>query len=87
MQYDLYHGAKNSEDLINTILKNLNVINHMQVAGVPGRHEPDITSAIDFVKLFKLIDDLKYNGWIGCEYSPRSGTLEGLCWAKDHGIG
>ena len=85
--YDLYHGAMNAEDLFNTVLKNLDLIGHMQVAGAPGRHEPDILSTIDFPTLFQSIDELGYTGWIGCEYSPRSGTLEGLGWAKAYGIG
>ena len=85
--YDLYHGAMNAEDLFNTVLKNLDLIGHMQVAGAPGRHEPDILSTIDFPTLFQSIDELGYTGWIGCEYSPRAGTLEGLGWAKAYGIG
>ena len=87
LQYDLYHGAMNAEDLLNTILENLDVIGHMQVAAPPDRHEPDIMSIIDFSTLFQSIDELGYAGWIGCEYSPRAGTLEGLGWAKAYGIG
>ncbi len=90
MQYDLYHGAMNGEDLIETIGANLDVIGHMQVAGVPGRHEPDLPSGggnIDYGGVFEAIDGLGYTGWIGCEYRPRAGTVEGLGWAAAYGIG
>ena len=90
MQYDLYHGAMNGEDLIETISANLGVIGHMQVAGVPGRHEPDLLSGggdINYGELFEAIDGLGYKGWIGCEYRPRAGTVEGLGWAAAYGIG
>ena len=94
MQYDLYHGAMNGEDLIETIGANLDVIGHMQVAGVPGRHEPDRHEPgqsgggdMDYGELFEAIDGLGYTGWIGCEYRPRAGTVEGLGWAAAYGIG
>ena len=88
LQYDLYHGAMNGEDMLAAIRDNLGVIRHMQVAGVPGRHEPDDQAGgIDYPALFRAIDDLGYDGWIGCEYRPRAGTAEGLGWAMPYGIG
>ena len=50
-------------------------------ADVPGRHEPG-TGEINFAWLLPEIDRLGYAGWIGCEYNPLNGTLEGLAWAK-----
>jgi hydroxypyruvate isomerase len=26
------------------------------------------------------LDELGYDGWIGCEYRPKAGTDEGLGW-------
>ncbi len=37
--------------------------------------------------LFNLIDSLGYQGWIGCEYHPAGGTVDGLGWALDYDIG
>jgi hydroxypyruvate isomerase len=34
-----------------------------------------------------VIDGLGYKGWIGCEYGPKTTTLEGLSWAKPYGLG
>ncbi|MDA1091179.1 MAG: TIM barrel protein [Proteobacteria bacterium] len=89
LQYDLYHGAINGDDLLATISDNLGRIRHIQVAGVPGRGEPDGQEGggIDYPALFNAIDGLGYAGWIGCEYRPRAGTVEGLGWAREYGIG
>lgn len=86
LQYDLYHGAMTGDDLLATVRDNLDVIGHMQVAGVPGRHEP-VGGSVDWPALFAAIDDCGYEGWIGCEYRPQAGTREGLGWARVYGIG
>jgi hydroxypyruvate isomerase len=54
---------------------------HIQIAGVPERHEPD-TGEVNYGYLFRLLDQLGYEGWIGCEYRPADGTVEGLGWMK-----
>ncbi len=84
--YDVYHAQIMEGDHAETIRANIDVIRHFQVAGVPGRHEPDV-GEINYRFLFDLIDTLGYDGWIGCEYHPRAGTVEGLGWAKAYGIG
>ncbi len=56
-------------------------VGHFQIAGVPERHEPD-TGEVNYGYLFDLIDELGYEGWIGCEYIPAAGTSEGLGWFK-----
>lgn len=86
LQYDVYHAQIMEGDLAETIRANIDVIRHFQVAGVPGRHEPDV-GEINYRFLFDLIDTLGYDDWIGCEYHPRAGTVEGLGWAKAYGIG
>jgi hydroxypyruvate isomerase len=55
----------------------------MQLADVPGRHEPG-TGEINFAFLLAHIDRIGYSGWIGCEYNPAGDTLEGLKWAKPY---
>ena len=86
LQYDLYHGAMNGEDLLQTVRGNLDVIGYMQVASAPGRGEP-VGDDIDYAGLFEAIDVMGYTGWIGCEYTPAAGTLAGLGWASVYGIG
>jgi hydroxypyruvate isomerase len=35
---------------------------------------------VNFSYLFELIDQLKYEGWVGCEYIPAGNTSAGLGW-------
>ena len=60
----------------------LDLIEHIQIAGVPGRHEPDI-GEINYRYLFDLMDELGYDGWVGCEYRPEAGTVDGLGWKRE----
>jgi hydroxypyruvate isomerase len=81
MQMDLYHCQIVEGDLAMKIRKYVRSVGHVQVAGVPERHEPDI-GEINYPYLFDLLDHLGYDGWIGLEYRPRAGTSSGLGWAK-----
>jgi len=78
---DLYHAQIVEGDLSEKLRRWLPHIGHIQIAGVPGRHEPD-TGELDYRYLFALIDELGYTGWVGCEYRPRNGTVAGLGWMK-----
>ena len=55
------------------------LIGHIQTAAVPKRHEPG-TGELNDHRIFAAIDDLGYKGFVGCEYRPAAGTLEGLTW-------
>jgi hydroxypyruvate isomerase len=83
LQYDLFHMRIMGDDLAGTLSANLARIGHVQIADVPGRHEPG-TGEIDFPPLFDLIDRLGYKGWIGAEYVPTAKTEDGLAWAKKY---
>ena len=61
------------------------IVCHYQIAGTPGRHEPDV-GEINYPFLSDLIDELGYGGYIGCEYRPKGETRAGLCWAAQYGI-
>jgi hydroxypyruvate isomerase len=69
-------------ELAKTIESNLAKIAHIQLADNPGRNEPG-TGEINYAYLFKLIDRIGYQGWIGCEYKPASSTEAGLGWIKE----
>jgi hydroxypyruvate isomerase len=79
VQMNLYHAQIVEGDLAEKIRRWLPHIGHMQIAGVPGRHEPDV-GEINYPFLFRLLDELKYPGWIGCEYRPAQNTTAGLAW-------
>lgn len=79
LQYDIYHMQIMEGDLAPTIEKHLDRIAHVQLADNPGRHEPG-TGEIHYPFLFAHLDRLGYDGWIGCEYKPKTTTKEGLGW-------
>jgi hydroxypyruvate isomerase len=83
LQYDIYHMQVMEGDLARTIETNLARIGHMQLADNPGRHEPG-TGEINYPFLLDWIDRIGYQGWIGCEYNPKAGTVEGLGWTKPY---
>ena len=86
LQMDLYHCQIMSGDLAENIRQHFGSISHFQIAGNPGRHEPDV-GEVYYPYLFDLIDSLGYTGWIGCEYRPQGQTTAGLGWARAYGIG
>ncbi len=79
VQMDLYHAQIVEGDLSEKLKQWLPHIGHIQIAGVPGRHEPDV-GEVNYEYLFKLLDELKYDGWVGCEYKPATTTTAGLTW-------
>ncbi len=83
LQYDVYHMQIMEGDLAPTLGEAIRRVGHIQIADTPGRHEPG-SGEINYDFLFGHIDRLGYSGWIGCEYKPAAGTVEGLGWAKPY---
>ncbi len=79
VQLDLYHAQIMAGDLMRTLEKHLPRIGHIQIADNPGRNEPG-TGEINYPFIFRRLDELAYEGWVGCEYKPKAGTEEGLAW-------
>jgi hydroxypyruvate isomerase len=83
LQYDFFHMQIMEGNLAATVERLLPKIGHVQLADLPGRHEPG-TGEIHYDFLLGHLDRLGYAGWIGCEYNPAGDTLEGLKWAKPY---
>jgi len=87
VQMDLYHCQIVEGDLTQKLHHYLPTgrVGHIQIAGVPERHEPD-SGELNYAHLLALLDALGYPGWVGCEYRPRQagpgGTHAGLSWLK-----
>ncbi len=79
MQMDLYHMQVMQGDLATTLKRHASRCGHIQIAGCPERHEPD-TGEVRYDYLFHLIDEIGYQGWLGCEYRPVGKTTDGLGW-------
>ena len=85
LQYDIYHMQIMEGDLARTLQTHLPVIQHMQLADNPGRHEPG-TGEINYHFLFEHLDRIGYQGWVGCEYKPLTTTEAGLGWLKTYNV-
>lgn len=79
LQFDIYHRQIVHGDVTMALRAMMPVIGHIQVASVPGRHEPD-GEELNYPFLFAELDRLGYSGFIGCEYNPRGATTDGLGW-------
>lgn len=71
--YDVYHMQIDEGNLCGNIAAYGDVIGHVHIADVPGRHEPGI-GEINYVKILKRLDDVGYTGIVGCELFPETNT-------------
>ncbi|GLO72784.1 hydroxypyruvate isomerase [Phaeobacter inhibens] len=83
LQFDCYHRAMVGKDVIAGLELAGDRIGHIQIAGAPGRNEPG-TGTLDYAPIFRRLQAMGYEGWIGCEYRPAGKTVEGLAWLADH---
>ena len=83
VQMDLYHCQVVEGDVATKLRAYLPTgrVGHLQIAGVPERHEPDV-GEVNYAYLFDVVDALGWDGWIGCEYRPKAGTSTGLGWLR-----
>ncbi|MCC7276302.1 MAG: hydroxypyruvate isomerase family protein [Alphaproteobacteria bacterium] len=85
LQLDLYHVQIMEGDLARKVEGLAGRYAHVQIAGNPGRNEPDV-GEVNFPFVFDTFDRIGYEGWIGCEYRPKTTTEAGLGWAAAYGI-
>lgn len=79
LQFDIYHVQIMEGDLTRRMERLAERIFHVQLAGVPERHEPD-TSEVALDNVMGVLDRIGYEGWVGCEYHPAGRTEDGLGW-------
>ncbi|KRT35038.1 TIM barrel protein [Acetomicrobium hydrogeniformans] len=75
--YDIYHMQIMEGNLINTIKKYVNMIGHIHIADVPGRHEPG-TGEINYSNIFKCLNSINYSSTVGFELYPLYSTEKAL---------
>jgi hydroxypyruvate isomerase len=78
-QYDCYHMQRMEGQLIETLTRNLPWIGHVQIADVPGRHEPG-TGEVNYANVLAALDRAGYEGYVGLEYRPSGKSEESLAW-------
>jgi hydroxypyruvate isomerase len=85
VQFDLYHCQIVEGDLIRNLEAQFANIGHVQIAGVPERHEPD-RGEVHYPAVLDRLESLGYEGWVGCEYRPAGTTAAGLSWGHAYGL-
>ena len=80
--YDIYHMQIMEGNIIKTLENNINLIGHIHIADVPGRHEPG-TGEINFKNIYNKLKDLNFSGYIGFEYIPYRSTESSLAVVKE----
>jgi 2-dehydrotetronate isomerase len=83
LQFDIYHRQILHGDVTMALRRLLPIVDHVQIASVPSRHEPD-DEELNYPYLFAELDRLGYGGFVGCEYFPRGATREGLGWFQPY---
>jgi len=81
LQYDIYHAQMGEGNLINTVSSCFPFIGHVQIADVPGRHEPG-TGEINYAAIFATLEAFAYRGYVGLEYQPSRETNASLDWLQ-----
>lgn len=79
LQFDIYHRQIMHGDVLTALKEMLSIIGHIQTASVPARNEPG-TGELNDARIFEWLDEIGYQGHIGCEYRPLSSTEAGLGW-------
>ncbi|MBD2749233.1 TIM barrel protein [Microvirga sp. BT688] len=82
LMFDCYHVQITQGDLTTRLRTHLNLIGHVQIAAVPSRAEPD-EGEVNYRDIFRTLDSLSYQGWVGAEYRPRGRTEDGLVWLSN----
>jgi len=83
LQLDVYHTHITEGDAVRRAHELRGRFAHVQIAGYPGRNEPDC-GEIDARAIFAQLDAGGYDGWIGLEYKPRTTTRDGLAWTAPY---
>lgn len=79
MQFDFYHVVKENLVPVEQLDSYIRYVRHVQIAGAPDRHEPDL-SKDGLMAGIKRLKSLGYRGYIGLEYRPAGMAHEGLTW-------
>ncbi|XP_041064472.1 putative hydroxypyruvate isomerase [Carcharodon carcharias] len=84
LQLDLFHCQIMDGNLTQNIANYFPLIGHVQIAQAPNRNEPDSPGEINYSYIYGLLEKLEYQGFIGCEYTPKGNTVDGLGWLRSY---
>lgn len=75
--FDIYHQQITEGDVIRRLSAGIDRIGHFHAAGNPGRNELD-NGELNYDAVFRTLDSLGYDGFVGLEYFPLEHASEGL---------
>ncbi len=81
LQLDQYHVAMSGGNAIEALRKYASLVRHVQIADVPGRHQPG-TGQQPIEEFLEELDRMGYDGFVGLEYRPQGTTEESLSWLE-----
>ncbi len=84
LQFDVYHAQRSQGELVAFMRENIGMIEHVQIADNPGRHQPN-TGEINYAFVLKELDKLGFNGYVGLEYKPDPDADSSYGWIKEMG--
>jgi hydroxypyruvate isomerase len=79
VQLDQYHVGMIGGDARAALREHLDLVEHVQIADVPGRHQPG-TGQQPIREFLADLDALGYEGAVGLEYRPSGPTEAALEW-------
>jgi hydroxypyruvate isomerase len=79
LQLDQYHVAMSGGDALDALRRYETLVKHVQIADVPGRHQPG-TGTQPIGAFLGELDRIGYAGYVGLEYRPLGTTEESLAW-------
>ena len=75
--YDVYHQQVTEGNIIETLTDNLDLVGHVHIADVPGRHEPG-TGELNYENVLGALAEAGYDAAVGCEYRPTVDDADAL---------
>jgi hydroxypyruvate isomerase len=75
--FDIYHMQISEGNLIGNLTANVDLLAHLHIADVPGRHEPG-TGEINFANVLAAVRSAGYDGCVGMEMVPTGDPLAAI---------
>ena len=83
--YDFFHEQIAAGNLIAKLEKNLDLIDLVHIADVPGRHHPG-TGEINYSNIFRKLAELRYSRYVAMEFHPLGDPVKELREARELAI-
>ena len=84
LQFDFYHIERIHGNSLKLYKQFASDVGHVQIADVPGRHEPG-TGTVDYQTIYQYLSN-SYSGYVGLEYIPLEKSADSFAWLKKKGV-